>query len=109
MTRTRQYYVPNTCPYPLHCSTHWPLLLQVLGQDSSTHHDFPCHPQLTDTLWAGLTDTHAGCPMGSTAENLAADYSISRAQSDAYALSSQVRSPDATGSTPPHRPIAHST
>jgi len=44
---------------------------------------------LKDTLWAGLTDSHAGCPMGVTAENLASDYSISRAASDAYALSSQ--------------------
>ena len=32
--------------------------------------------QLTDTLWAGLTDSHAGCPMGVTAENLASDYGI---------------------------------
>lgn len=47
--------------------------------------------QLQDTLWAGLTDTHAGCPMGTTAENLAADYSISRAQSDEYAMGSQTR------------------
>jgi acetyl-CoA acyltransferase 2 len=47
--------------------------------------------QLRDTLWAGLTDSHAGCPMGVTAENLAADYSISRAASDEYALSSQSR------------------
>jgi len=47
--------------------------------------------QLRDTLWAGLTDSHAGCPMGITAENLAADYSISRPASDEYALASQSR------------------
>jgi len=51
--------------------------------------------QMQDTLWAGLTDSHAGCPMGITAENLAADYSITRAESDAYALSSQQRWADA--------------
>jgi len=49
--------------------------------------------QMQDTLWAGLTDSHAGCPMGITAENLAAD--ITRAESDAYALSSQQRWADA--------------
>lgn len=44
---------------------------------------------MKDTLWLGLTDSHAGCPMGITAENLAADYGITRAASDAYALGSQ--------------------
>ena len=52
-----------------------------LGQDMS----------MQDTLWAGLTDSLAGCPMGVTAENLAADYDISRADSDGYALQSQQR------------------
>lgn len=47
--------------------------------------------EMKDTLWAGLTDSHAGMPMGVTAENLAADYSISRADADAYALESQAR------------------
>jgi len=46
---------------------------------------------MVDTLWAGLTDSHAGCPMGITAENLACDYGITREQSDAYAISSQER------------------
>ena len=46
---------------------------------------------LVDTLWAGLTDSLAGCPMGITAENLATDHAISRAESDAYALRSQER------------------
>ena len=44
--------------------------------------------QMQDTLWAGLTDSHAGCPMGVTAENLAAEHGISREESDAYALPS---------------------
>ena len=47
--------------------------------------------QMQDTLWAGLTDSHAGCAMGVTAENLASDYGISRADSDAYAVQSQER------------------
>ena len=47
--------------------------------------------QMQDTLWAGLTDSHAGCPMGVTAENLAADYKIDRTESDTFALQSQER------------------
>jgi acetyl-CoA acyltransferase 2 len=42
-----------------------------------------------DTLWAGLTDAHAGLSMGLTAENLADQYDISRSECDAYALRSQ--------------------
>ena len=34
--------------------------------------------QLRDALWDGLTDTHAGTPMGVTAENLAQKYNITR-------------------------------
>ena len=34
--------------------------------------------KLGDALWDGLTDTHAGTPMGVTAENLAKKYNISR-------------------------------
>jgi len=45
--------------------------------------------EMKDTLWAGLTDSHVGSPMGITAENLANDYGISRADSDAFALGSQ--------------------
>ena len=47
--------------------------------------------EMKDTLWAGLTDSHASMPMGMTAENLADDYGISRAEADAYALQSQER------------------
>jgi len=46
-------------------------------------------PALEDSLWQGLTDQYCGCPMGITAENLAARYGISRAEVDAYALRSQ--------------------
>ena len=46
-------------------------------------------PPLEDLLWAGLTDSYCGCPMGVTAENLAKKYGISRAEVDAFALRSQ--------------------
>jgi len=42
-----------------------------------------------DTLWEGLTDQYAGCPMAITAENLAEEYDISKADCDAYAHRSQ--------------------
>lgn len=44
---------------------------------------------LTDALWDGLTDAHAGTPMGVTAENLAKKYNITRAECDEYAIRSQ--------------------
>jgi acetyl-CoA acyltransferase 2 len=46
-------------------------------------------PKLEDSLWASLTDSYAGCAMGITAENLAAQYGITREQADEYALRSQ--------------------
>lgn len=46
-------------------------------------------PALEDLLWQGLTDSLCGCPMGITAENLAVQYGIPRAEVDAYALRSQ--------------------
>jgi acetyl-CoA C-acetyltransferase/acetyl-CoA acyltransferase 2 len=48
-------------------------------------------PPVEDLLWTALTDTHAGCPMGITAENLAEKHGIDRAACDAYALASQRR------------------
>jgi acetyl-CoA acyltransferase 2 len=48
-------------------------------------------PPLEDLLWTALTDSHAGCPMGITAENLAERHGIDRAACDAYALASQRR------------------
>jgi acetyl-CoA acetyltransferase family protein len=42
-----------------------------------------------DSLWEALTDTFAGCSMAVTAENLADQYGITRAQVDEYAHRSQ--------------------
>jgi acetyl-CoA acyltransferase 2 len=42
-----------------------------------------------DYLWEALTDPYCGCDMANTAENLAVQYGISRAETDAYALRSQ--------------------
>jgi acetyl-CoA acetyltransferase family protein len=44
---------------------------------------------LGDTLWDALTDSYTGMPMAITAENLAVQYGIPRAEVDAYALRSQ--------------------
>src|SRR5438067_1079669 len=46
--------------------------------------------QLEDSLWEALIDTYTGCGMAITAENLAEQYEISRAQVDEYALRSEV-------------------
>jgi acetyl-CoA C-acetyltransferase/acetyl-CoA acyltransferase 2 len=46
-------------------------------------------PPLEDYLWAALTDSYVNLPMALTAENLAAQYGITRAQCDEYALRSQ--------------------
>ncbi|CAM9455232.1 unnamed protein product [Pylaiella littoralis] len=45
--------------------------------------------KMEDSLWAGLTDSHAGLPMGMTAENLAEKYDITREECDVYAINSQ--------------------
>lgn len=50
-----------------------------------------------DSLWSGLTDAHAGVPMGITAENLADKYGISRQQCDEFAIRSQQRWGKANG------------
>ena len=42
-----------------------------------------------DSLWESLTDTYTGMPMAITAENLASQYNISRAECDEFALRSQ--------------------
>ncbi len=44
-----------------------------------------------DSLWEALTDSYNGLPMAITAENLAAKYSVSREECDAFALASQER------------------
>jgi acetyl-CoA acetyltransferase family protein len=46
---------------------------------------------MQDLLWECLTDTRTGLPMAMTAENLADQYEISRAECDAFALQSQER------------------
>ena len=48
-------------------------------------------PKMLDTLWEALTDSYCKTPMGGTAENLAAEYGITREASDAFALRSQER------------------
>ena len=45
--------------------------------------------KMHDTLWDGLVDTFCGLGMGGTAEKLAAQYGITREESDNYALRSQ--------------------
>ncbi|MCA9538547.1 MAG: acetyl-CoA C-acyltransferase, partial [Myxococcales bacterium] len=50
---------------------------------------FGQQPALEDSLWSALTDSYTGLPMAITAENLAAQYNISRAACDEYALRSQ--------------------
>lgn len=42
-----------------------------------------------DTLWAGLSDSYCGLPMGMTAEKLGAQFGITRDEVDNYALQSQ--------------------
>jgi len=42
-----------------------------------------------DYLWAALTDSYSGTPMGVTAENVGAKMGITRQQCDEYALRSQ--------------------
>jgi len=47
--------------------------------------------QLEDSLWSALTDTYCNVSMAMTVEKLAAQYGITRAQADAFALQSQKR------------------
>ncbi|HEU4401796.1 MAG TPA: acetyl-CoA C-acyltransferase [Candidatus Polarisedimenticolia bacterium] len=47
------------------------------------------HAQLEDALIAGLFDTHCGFSMSETADNLAQERGVTRAEADAYALRSQ--------------------
>ncbi|XP_063385621.1 3-ketoacyl-CoA thiolase, mitochondrial-like [Cydia fagiglandana] len=44
-----------------------------------------------DTLWAGLTDSYCGLPMGMTAEKLGAQFKVTRDEVDKFALESQQR------------------
>lgn len=60
--------------------------LQVSGVDARWGVALGKGLALGDALWDGLTDAHAGCPMGITAENLAEKYGISREECDEYAI-----------------------
>ncbi len=51
-----------------------------------------------DSLWDALTDTYCGCSMSNTAENLAAQYGITREDTDAFALRSQLLAAQAQSS-----------
>lgn len=48
-------------------------------------------PKMQDLLWECLTDSYTGLPMAMTAENLADQYEISRADCDTFAMQSQER------------------
>ena len=52
-------------------------------------------PQLEDSLWSALTDSHAGLAMAETAENLAERYKLDRSSIDEFALRSQQLARDA--------------
>ncbi len=54
------------------------------------------HSEMIDTIWEGLTDPVCGQIMGQTAENLVAEFSISRAEQDQFALLSHQRAFRAT-------------
>ena len=47
--------------------------------------------ELEDAMTSALTDLYAGIPMAITAENLGAQYGITRAECDAYSIKSQQR------------------
>ena len=51
--------------------------------------------KLEDSLWESLLDTHSGCSMAITAENLAVKYGITREEQDRFALRSQQRAAEA--------------
>ena len=55
------------------------------------HPSLPPSPQMEDTLWSSLNDSHVKMPMALTAEKLGAQYGITRDQCDMFALSSQTR------------------
>ena len=52
-------------------------------------------PAMEDSLWAALRDSQCNMPMAETAENLAVQYGIGRAEVDEFALQSQQRARDA--------------
>ncbi|MBI2104699.1 MAG: thiolase family protein [Candidatus Omnitrophica bacterium] len=54
------------------------------------------HAEMIDSIWEGLTDPVCGQIMGQTAENLVAEFAISRAEQDRFALLSHQRAFRAT-------------
>jgi acetyl-CoA acyltransferase 2 len=56
--------------------------LTVRGNDARWGVKLGTGLKMGDSLWDGLTDSHAGTPMGVTAENLAKKYGITREVSD---------------------------
>ena len=54
------------------------------------------HAEMVDAVWEGLTDPVCGQIMGQTAENLVAEFGISRADQDQFALLSHQRAFRAT-------------
>lgn len=54
------------------------------------------HSRMIDSIWEGLTDGFCGQIMGSTAENLAEEFQISRQEQDRYAVESHKRAFRAT-------------
>ena len=65
--------------------------LQIGGNDARWGVQLGKGLKVEDALWAGLTDSHAGTPMGVTAENLAEKYGVTREECDAFAIQSQQR------------------
>lgn len=62
--------------------------MQMDGNDARWGVNLGTGLQMRDSLWDGLTDSHANVPMGITAENLAEQYSITRQECDEFAVRS---------------------
>jgi acetyl-CoA C-acetyltransferase len=54
------------------------------------------HAELIDTIWEGLTDPVCGQIMGQTAENLVAEFGVTRQEQDRYAIQSHQKAFRAT-------------
>jgi acetyl-CoA acetyltransferase family protein len=63
----------------------------LIVRDAREGFKFARPPQMLDSLWEALTDAYIQQPMGITAENLAAEFSISRQDCDEWALKSHQR------------------
>lgn len=66
--------------------------MSVYGQDVRWGTRLGVNVSMVDTLWAGLTDSNAGCAMGITAENLAEDYGINRWRTSPFVRTSPKQS-----------------